>query len=382
MILSQILLFNKWKRDNYSIYLSLFLLIVGIYGITHYFIVDAASPFWFAIFYNHFTPLMLLFGPLLLFYVRGDLHQSAALSRADIIHFFPALIQLVGISFYIEKPFEYKLQIARQIIGNIDCLYDVNNNYFFSPSINFIIRPLLLLCYTVYCLYLIWEKYSAFKNMNKFLCRGLLINFRWLAFLTISFIYISLYFLVLSVDSILENPSASVSNSYPFYILCGVVYFILSLSLLLFPTVLYGIPLKNSIENRKYGNKSINGEYQKPIQDNTLFDLSNKIEKYLNDETPFLKKDFSITDISLHLKVSQKDVSHCISEVLLTKFSTLKADLRIDYSMKLLSSEVRKSYTFEGIAEKSGFSTRASFYSAFKERTGSTPSEFIKKLDA
>jgi AraC-like DNA-binding protein len=64
---------------------------------------------------------------------------------------------------------------------------------------------------------------------------------------------------------------------------------------------------------------------------------------------------------------------------MLTKFATLKSDLRIDYAVKLLSGNLNDSFTIEGIAQQSGFKTRASFYSAFKERVGITPSEFIAK---
>jgi AraC-like DNA-binding protein len=60
-----------------------------------------------------------------------------------------------------------------------------------------------------------------------------------------------------------------------------------------------------------------------------------------------------------------------------TKFSTLKSDLRIGFAVELLSGNQKESYTIEGIAQQSGFKTRASFYNAFKEKTGMTPTEFI-----
>ena len=60
-----------------------------------------------------------------------------------------------------------------------------------------------------------------------------------------------------------------------------------------------------------------------------------------------------------------------------TKFSALKSDLRIDYAVELLSENLNESFTIEGIAQQSGFRTRASFYSAFKDKVGVTPTEFI-----
>jgi AraC-like DNA-binding protein len=60
-----------------------------------------------------------------------------------------------------------------------------------------------------------------------------------------------------------------------------------------------------------------------------------------------------------------------------TKFATLKSDLRINYAVELLSGNLNDSFTIEGIAQQSGFKTRASFYGAFKERVGVTPTEYI-----
>jgi AraC-like DNA-binding protein len=77
------------------------------------------------------------------------------------------------------------------------------------------------------------------------------------------------------------------------------------------------------------------------------------------------------------MKVPQNHVAYCINSIMLTKFATLKSDLRIDYAVKLLSGNLNDSFTIEGIAQQSGFKSRASFYGAFKERVGVTPTEFI-----
>jgi AraC-like DNA-binding protein len=97
----------------------------------------------------------------------------------------------------------------------------------------------------------------------------------------------------------------------------------------------------------------------------------------LERERPFLKTDFSISDIALAMQVPQNHVAYCINNIMQTKFATLKSDLRIDYAAELLSENVNDSFTIEGIAQQSGFKTRASFYNAFKERVGVTPTEFI-----
>lgn len=105
--------------------------------------------------------------------------------------------------------------------------------------------------------------------------------------------------------------------------------------------------------------------------------MSENIKKYLIKEKPFINPDFSISDIALAMQVPQNHVSYCINDIMQTKFSTLKSDLRINYAVELLSGNLKESFTIEGIAQQSGFKTRASFYNAFKEKTGMNPTDFI-----
>ncbi len=382
ILLSLILLMNNWNSNRNAAYLSLFLISASIYGIAHYFVVYGKSPFWLAIFYNHFTPLMLMLGPLLFFYVRGTLDDTTALKKTDVFHFIPALVHLIGIIPYSFQPFSEKLHIASLIIHNIDDIITINTNYFYSTSVNFVIRPVLLLGYILYCMYLIWKRFSVANQDHKIPKQQLFISYRWLIILIMSLFYIVAEFLIITYNSLHIKPSVGLVNSYPMYILSGVVYCFMSFSLLLFPNILYGIPKRVAVA--KEGAKKI----KKPtptvlieetihLEEDPFFDLSESIKIYLEKERPYLDADFSISDIALAMRVPQNHVSYCVNTLMQTKFSTLKADLRIQYATELFSGKLKESYTIEGIAQQAGFKTRASFYGAFKEKTGMTPTEFI-----
>jgi AraC-like DNA-binding protein len=374
-------LYSNWNINRNATYLALFLISVSIYGIAHYFVVYGKSPFWLAVFYNHFTPFMLLVGPLLLFYVRGTLDDTAVLKKTDVFHFIPALVHLIGIIPYCLQPFSEKIQIATIIIHNIDDIVTINTNYFYSTSINFILRPVLLFGYVVYCMYLIWKRFSANNFDRNIPKKQLLISFRWLIILVVSLFFIVVEFLIITFNSLHIKPSVGLINSYPMYILSGVAYFGMSFSLLLFPNILYGIPKRIEVKEK---NKKVELKKQVPIQEETVsleddpfYELSESIKVYLEKERPYLNTDFSLSDIALALQVPQNHVSYCINTIMGTKFSTLKSDLRINYVTDLFSGNLKESYTIEGIAQQSGFKTRANFYSVFKEKTGMTPTEFI-----
>ena len=173
-----------------------------MYGIAHYFVLYGKSPFWLAIFYNHFTPLMLLLGPLLFFYVRGTLDDTTHLKKSDIFHFIPALIHLIGIVPYSLQSFSEKTQIASRIIENVDVILDINTNFFYSTTVNFIIRPVMLLGYILFCMYLIWKRFSVSNFDNNIPKRQLIISLRWLMILIMSLFFIVVEFLIITFNSI------------------------------------------------------------------------------------------------------------------------------------------------------------------------------------
>ncbi len=382
ILLSFLLLYNNLATNKNVAYLSVFLISSSIYGIAHYFVIYGKSPFWLAVFYNHFTPLMLLLGPMLLFYVRGTLNDTSKLNKWDTIHFIPAVIHLIGIIPYTLLPFDKKIRIANTIINNVDEIITININYLYSTAISFVIRPVLLFGYILYCMVLLWKRFKNPKLDLDVPQKQLFLSLRWLIILLISLFFIVVEFLIITYNSITIKPSIGLINSYPLYILSGVAYFIISFSLLLFPNILYGIPKRVFSERETKKVKSpkqnqTNTVIKSSIEEDPFYQLSENIKEYLDKEKPFTNPDFSISDIALALQVPQNHILYCINDLMHTKFSTLKSDLRISYAVELLTGNMKESFTIEAIAQQSGFKTRASFYNAFKEKTGMTPTEFI-----
>ena len=64
-----------------------------------------------------------------------------------------------------------------------------------------------------------------------------------------------------------------------------------------------------------------------------------------------------------------------------TKFTKLKTELRVEHAKTLLNNSQYSNLTIEGIAQMSGFVTRSNFYSAFKNETGQTPSDYLRNTN-
>jgi len=164
LFISVLLIFFNWKENKNTIYLGLFMVIMSIYSLTHYFSVFGDSTFWLAVFYGHFSPIMLLAGPLIFFYIRGIIRDSYILKRTDLLHFIPAVIVFIGTIPYYLTPFSVKLENAQKILRDIDQLKVIGVNFIFPIATNYIMRISSLLIYSIISFYRIWKYRPAVKN--------------------------------------------------------------------------------------------------------------------------------------------------------------------------------------------------------------------------
>lgn len=379
IFLSFLILVNNWKGNKNAVYLSLFIIITAIYGIAHYFVMYGQSAFWLAIFYNHFTPFMLLLGPLLYFYIRGVVQDSATLSRWDWLHYIPALVHGIGIIPYTVLPFEEKVLIAQKIIDDINTITLINVNYWYSTKVSYLIRTLLLLVYIFFSGLVVWKNYSRQVHDADVPKRQMQFSYRWIVIFLLTVTAITVSYLALTINSIQTKPSESLNESYPLYLVTGSAFCSISFILLLFPNILYGIPKRNKSKYEKK-TEAIETPFWVPkdLENEPFEEIAAQIMNYLNQEKPYLNPDFTLTDITFALKISQNHINYCFNEVMQTKFSNIKSNLRVSHAIVLLKNNLHDMHTIEAIGEQSGFKSRSKFYAAFKELTGQTPSEFVE----
>lgn len=152
MILSVILLYNNSKKVTSSIYLGGFFLLISLYTFTHYTLLYSDSVHLIAIIFINFGFLSYVTGPMLYWYVRSVITDKHWLSPADILHLIPMAVFLSGTFPYILTPWQYKLEIAAQLLNNPGFLITFNDvplYLLFPKSVVFLSRPLLILIYAV-----------------------------------------------------------------------------------------------------------------------------------------------------------------------------------------------------------------------------------------
>jgi AraC-like DNA-binding protein len=379
-----VLLVYTKKSNSNAFYLALFFILSSTFGLAHHFVFQTADVFWIAVFFNHFVPFMFLIGPFLYFYVRATLNETKKLSGKDILHFVPALISLLGTIPYYCTPFATKISIAQQLIDHINSIRSINVNLFYDAGESFILRTILCLVYVLFSGYRVIVYYK--KNTER--TRQQKVVLRWLTILIGATLIIVSLFLMMAFEAAFVKINETISNTYPFYLTTGILYFLLTLAILQFPTILYSIPKKEGKKRKKDVRKaskntvkeSQNKMPAKTLDSDVVAVLCSNIEKYFTDEKPYLDPQFSVFTIAVALGVSETQVNHAIKIGMKTSFAKLRSDLRVSHAIQLLQNTPKEQWTIEAIGEKSGFKTRSNFYSAFKEATGVTPNEYSKKI--
>ena len=373
LLFTGILFFNNWKQNRSVAFLAIYLLSYSIFPVSFYYTYIAKDTFWLAIFLNNFTPLYLLGGPCLYFYVKGTIEDKLSFKWLDILHLIPAMVYFIGTAPYLFSSFEYKLQTATAIIENIESIKTIRLNWILPFKLNFLFRPIIVCGYIIAAYRILYVKAKSLPAPS----RQFKLIARWIMILlTTSLVLMILYLAVSSLfnERNIKNTLQDLDNLH--FVTVGIVM-IVPVSMLLFPQILYGLP------NREQENSSLENNPSKnltePIQRNNeaFKKLSETILNYFDKEKPFLEQNFNLTDLASALKVPQHHISYCFSDFIEMSFTKLRATKRVDYAKELMLQTNTKEISLDQIAERSGFSSRSSFFSSFKEFTGMTPSEFL-----
>ena len=382
ILLSLVLLFYNRNSKSNTLFLALFFITSSSFGLAHYFVFQTKSLFWIALFFNHWVPFMFLIGPFLFFYVRGAITERSGLTKWDFVHFAPAILSGVGtIPYYLES-FEVKKNIAKQLIYNVNSIRDIEVNLFYDAGESFVLRSVLCLVYLLYSIYLVFRYYKNEMSYSLKLSSQKLLVLRWLSILLGAILLIVTIFIGLAFNAAYVRISDSITEGYVYYIGTGVIYLIMALALLQFPNVLYGISRNpDAIATIEVKNNPINKSQDSFIENGSVTELGEKINTYLKEKKPYLDTFFSVSSIAIALGVSEDQISFCIKHYLNTNFIKLRTELRVNHAINLLQSEAKDRLTIEAIGKESGFKTRSNFYTAFKEETGFTPTEYIEQTN-
>lgn len=112
------------------------------------------------------------------------------------------------------------------------------------------------------------------------------------------------------------------------------------------------------------------------LKDSDLVKIAEKLELSISADKVHLGSEINLVKLSKHIGVPTQYISQTLSQHLTTNFFDFINEARIDDAKILLSSTDQ---SVLDLALATGFNARSSFYKAFKQFTGVTPSQYRKQ---
>ncbi len=108
--------------------------------------------------------------------------------------------------------------------------------------------------------------------------------------------------------------------------------------------------------------------------------IVDKLVAYMKKEKPYINPDLKISDLALGIDCSSHSLSYVFNQHLKQTYYDFINEYRVDEFKKLANDAECSKYTLTALAERCGFSSRASFFRSFKKCTGITPNEYIQSI--
>lgn len=398
--LSLLMLAFNWKVNRNVVFLSLLILLVSIYTITYYIIAIEQSRFWAAIFYGNMAPLWYLPGPFLFWYVRGNLEDRIRFRKSDWLHLIPFAVSLIGILPYTWSPFQHKLETVDALFLDPNTPKADPPNWLMPVEWNLLLRPTLLIGYAAICIWLVLRSQRAF-SASKSVAQDQWVFLRnWMLLLSAILIVISFPPLFLSYFYSSDiHIDFSRINAYSMSSATAYSQTLLSIILLVFPQILYGIPRSTSTQAPVHASvappSAQKGSYklQDPLESNEseaeglglgqeegpFEELSQRVLRFMEEKKPYVDPDFTLETLARSMDVPKHHLYYCIQDILKTKFTRLRTEYRIAHAKKLLAESDLTKTTLNNLGKESGFASTSAFYTTFKSEEGCSPGEYAAR---
>lgn len=400
IVISQLFIYRDHKR-----YLNL-LLSVAILGIMWYgmifLLTNSGNIKYYPVLYNKGLPLYYLMAPCLFLYFRGSLQSwHSDFRRSHLWHLLPVFPALIAIIPYNLLSEEEQFRVVKQIGANVSLLF--NSSPYIVGEWHWIVFPLIACGYCVAQLSVIRGAHRSGKFS--------LSNLIWL------YIFTAIWFLFfLSMLSVSCRIHYNVDQALFIFQNSKVVFFfcfcMLTLSFLFFlnPEFIYGLKRKKDdkeVENNDSKDSKVDSGSSIGLEDlaelpdlisNEVNNVSEedcvkavthkqvdlelvaRIESFIVQKEVFRQSGLSLSELASRCDLPNHRLTELINGYYKMTFNNYINSLRIAYVKSRLDQGDWKLFTLEAIAYDAGFSTRNTFFVAFKKNIGRTPSSYVADL--
>ena len=116
-----------------------------------------------------------------------------------------------------------------------------------------------------------------------------------------------------------------------------------------------------------------------PIAEDRAMDILNRMDALIEEDQMYQQQDLTVADLARVMKVHPRTISLALNGYYQKNFNTYINQFRIRQAESLLQKGYTQDKSIEGLSQEVGFRSKASFYKAFKQNTGITPVDYLKK---
>ena len=294
---------------------------------------------------------LFLYGPLIYFYTKATLFPNNPPKLRSLLHLIPFLVcGLSLIILYQIQSMATKLSILEQVI-NLEQSWE-----------SFLVYLLVYIHFFTYILLSKQLLSKASKDLENYYSNY---SFSWLKRLLNALALVLVISLLGTVVQFWGERMAFEISLLVVQLLVGTFLIFIILRALEQPTSMF--PTEDRV---KYAANAL------PVKE--LEKLALRIQKTLEVERLFLDPELNLDQLAETIGSSRRNVSQAINEQLGKSFFELINGLRIDAAKKILSERTDPKLTVLEVMYEVGFNSKSSFNTQFKNRTGLTPTEYLK----
>ncbi len=119
---------------------------------------------------------------------------------------------------------------------------------------------------------------------------------------------------------------------------------------------------------------------QEPIIVEKDFQQFNKIKEKIQEQELFTNPKLNLRSLSEAIGLKEKELSRLINDCGKVNFYRFINEYRIEKFKQLVQSSNTHHFTLLGLATEAGFSSKSTFYAAFKKLEGMTPKQYEKSI--
>lgn len=385
IFLSVIIVSFNARKNTATLYLGSFFFLVSLYVFSEYGLIYSKSVLLvtvlLVIFPIIFSPLYLT-GPMLYWYVRSVLSDSAGMRKNDFFHLLPMVIYLLASLPFTLVPLSEKAELATQVVNDVGIMQTYAATYLsevFPVSATYLSRPVILLAYAIWSIVLIARYFHQDKLLEVFFGQAFML--KWLILLT-GFVLLLTTCHIIDISHTFEidfSDMAAGLNSVRIVSVLGLIG--LMISPFLFPAILYGLPrlpLAEMHKAKETGSRNPAEPIKSPnrLEYVYLQSVGQRMDAYMKKQQPFLQQQFNMNQLAVQVEVPVHHLAYYFREVKKQTFSEYRNAWRVEHAKKLIRAGKSNEFTLEAIATLSGFSNRNSFRSVFQRTEGICPSTF------